>query len=168
MPKLTQEKQGMWETPQIVPDQLATEMYGGEAPTHVDVIKSANARAQKRHEMKKQALADLEVLPDSSELAGNEMVGVCNAGYITKKNLEYGVNSMTLSLPPGTDVEDQENADIRQMQMVVFDQGTSYPGDGWVTRPRGSQMPRKKDLGRPQETNYMGSKGLNPRNPRGQ
>lgn len=168
MAKLTQKERGMWETPQIAPEQLATDMYGGEAPTHVDVIKSANARAQKRHEMKNQALADLEVLPDSTELAGNELVGVRNAGYLTKKNLEFGVNSMTFSLPPGMDIEDQENTDIREMRMVTFDRGLSYPGDGWSMRTRGEQMSTKADLGRPRETNYMGTKGLNPRNPRGQ
>jgi hypothetical protein len=166
MAKLTQKARGMWETPQITPDQMATEMYGGEAPTHVDIIRSANARAQKRHEMKRQALADLEVLPDSAEMAGNELVGVRNSGYITKKNLEYGVNSMTFSLPPGMDIEDQEIADIREMQMVVYDRGISYPGDGWVKRPRGSQMPRKADTGRPGMTNYQGTGALNPRNPR--
>jgi hypothetical protein len=166
MAKLTQKSSGMWETPQITPDQTATEMFGGEAPTHIDVIKSANARAQKRHEMKKQALADLEVLPDSAELTGNEMVGVRNSGYITKKNLEFGVNAMYNSLPPGMDIEDQENADIRQEQLVIYDRGLGYPGDGWTHRTRGSQMPRTADTGREAETNYMGSKGLNPKNPK--
>ena len=113
-------------------------------------------------------LADLEVLPDSAELAGNEMVGVRNSGYITKKNLEFGVNALTFSLPPGMDIEDQEIADIREMQLVVYDRGLGYPGDGWAPRTRGAQMTRKIDVGRPGETNYMGSKGMNPRNPRGQ
>ena len=115
MPKLNQKARGMYETPQITADQLATPIYGGDAPTHVDIIKSANARAQMRHEMKRQGLADLEVLPDSAESAGNEMIGVRNSGYLTKKGLEYGVNSMTFSLPPGMDIEDQEIADIRRM-----------------------------------------------------
>jgi len=168
MAKLTQSLKGMWETPQITSEQLATEMHGGMAPSHVDIIKSANARAQKRHEMKKQGLADIEVLPDSAELAGNEMVGVRNSGYLSKKNTVYGVNAMFNTLPPGMDIEDQEMADIREMEMVVYDTGLGYPGDGWVKRPRGSQMPRKADRGRPGETNYMGSSGLNPRNPRGQ
>jgi len=164
--KLTQRDRGMWETPQIVPEQLSTEMYGGEAPSHVDVIKSANARAQRVHTMKNPALPDLNVLPDSAEISGNEMVGVRNEGYLTKKNLEYGVNSMTFSLPPGMDIEDQENCDIREMQLVVFDRGVSYPGDGWAPRQRGRQMTRKTDLGRPEETNYIGPAGLNPINPR--
>lgn len=163
MAKLNQKGRGMWETPQITPAQLATETYGGEAPTHVDVIKSANARAQKRHEMKNQSLADLEVLPDSAEMVGDERVGVCNRGYLTKKNLEYGVNALYNTLPPGMDIEDQENADIREEQLVVFDQGLGYPGDGWTNRTRGSQMPRKNDTGRNAETNYMGKGGLNPK-----
>jgi hypothetical protein len=169
MPKATQSGRGMYETPQVTPDQLATETFGGEAPTHVDIIKSVNARAQKRHEMKDQALADLEVLPDSAELAGNEMIGVRNSGYLTKKGLEYGVNAMTFSLPPGMDIEDQEISDIRKEDMVVYTGGMSYPGDGWLgMRARGAQMPRVKDMGRPQKTNYVGARGMNPKNPRGQ
>jgi hypothetical protein len=151
-----------WETPQIVPNQLATETYGGNAPTAVDVIKSANARAQKRHEMKRQEVADVEVLPDSSDMVGDERVGIRNFGYLSKKNTPYGVNALFNSLPPGMDIEDQEICDIRQMQMRVYDQGLGYPGDGWVNRTPGSQMPSKKDMGRPSETNYMGSNRRNP------
>ena len=167
MAKLNQSK-SMYETPQVTADQISTEMFGGDAPTHVDIIKSANARAQKRHEMKSQRLADLDVLPDSAELAGNEMIGVRNSGYLAKKGLEFGVNAMYNSLPPGMDIEDQELADIRKMEMAVYDGGISYPGDGWVMRPRGSQMPRKVDIGRTAQTNYMGSDSLNPKNPKGQ
>jgi len=168
MAKLNQSKD-QYETPQVTPDQISTQMFGGEAPTHVDIIKSANARAQKRHEMKRQGLADLEVLPDSAELAGNEMIGVRNSGYLAKKGLEFGVNAMYNTLPPGMDIEDQELVDIRKMEMAVYEGGLGYPGDGWVMRPRGSQMPRKLDMGRAAETNYMGgSGGLNPKNPKGQ
>jgi hypothetical protein len=167
MAKLTQSSK-QYETPQITADQLATETYGGMAPTAVDVVKSANARAQKRHEMKRGQLADMGVLPDSAELAGNEMVGIRNDGYLAKKGLEFGVNALYNSLPPGMDIEDQEVSDIRQMQMVVFDEGISYPGDGWAPRTRGSQMTRKEDRGRPELTNDLGGETLNPRNPRGQ
>jgi hypothetical protein len=167
MAKLTQSKK-QWETDQITDDQMATELFGGMAPTHVDVIKSANARGQKRHEMKRQGLADLEVLPDSAELLGNEMVGIRDSGYLAKKNLEFGVNAMYNSLPPGMDIEDQENSDIRMEELVIYDRGLSYPGDGWAgKRTRGMQMPRVADTGRKEKTNYMGTKGLNPRNPRG-
>lgn len=158
--KLTQDGKTNWETPQVTPDQLATEMYGGNAPTHIDVIKSANARAQTRHEMKRQALADLEVLPDSSELLGDERVGIRNAGYLAKKNVPFGVNAMFNSLPPGMDIEDQEVCDIRQEELRIYEGGLGYPGDGWVKRTRGRQMPNKKDTGRNAETNYMGTAGL--------
>ena len=166
MAKLKQKSTGQWETPQITPNQLATELYGGMAPDKKDVIKSANARAQKRHEMKAQGLADLEVLPDSTELAGNELVGIRNAGYISKKNLEFGVNAFYQSLPPGMDIEDQENCDIRKMELVNYDGGLGYKGDGWAPRTRGSQMTRKYDSGRPGMTNYTGTPGMNPKNPR--
>jgi hypothetical protein len=168
MAKVTQRSSGMWESPQIIPKQHATEFHGGMAPSKEDIIKSANARAQKRHEMKNQPLADLEVLPDSAELAGNEMIGIRDSGYLTKKNLEFGVNAMYNSLPPGMDIEDQEICDIREEEIVIFDRGLSYPGDGWAPRTRGSQMTRKVDTGRPGETNYVGARGTNPRNPKGQ
>ena len=166
MPKVTQSG-SMYETPQITPDQLATKQYGGDAPTHVDIIKSANARAQARHEMKRQHLADQDVLPDSAEMAGNELVGIRNNGYLAKKGLEFGVNAMYNSLPPGMDIEDQEVTDQRKIEMVAYEGGLSFPGDGWVKRPRGGQIPRKLDWGRPSETNDLGSSSVNPKNPSG-
>ena len=166
MAKLTQRESGMWETPQITPKQLSTPVHGGMSPDHIDVMRSANARSTQRHEMKQQGLADLEVLPDSAEIMGNEMVGIRDSGYLTKKNLQFGVNAFYNSLPPGMDIEDQENADIREEELFIYEGGLSYMGDGWNKRPRGSHMPKKFDSGRNAETNYMGTKGLNPRNPR--
>ena len=154
MAKLTQRGK-MYESPQVTPDQMATPNYGGEAPTHVDVIKSANARGQRRHEMKRQALADEEVLPESSMMAGNEMVGIQDSGYLVKKGIEYGVNAMFNSLPPGMDIEDQEVCDIRKEDMVIYSGGISYPGDGWTRK----QSNRAKDMGRPGLTNYVGKRG---------
>jgi hypothetical protein len=108
------------------------------------------------------------VLPDSAELLGNEMVGIKDSGYLAKKNLEFGVNAMYNSLPPGMDIEDQENCDIRMEELVIYDRGLSYPGDGWAgKRTRGMQMPRVPDTGRKDKTNYMGTSNLNPKNPRG-
>jgi hypothetical protein len=161
MPSLKQSKK-QWETGQIEAEQMSTELSGGKSPGNHDIQKSVNARAQKRHEMKKQELADLEVLPDSSALVGDERVGVRDWGYLVKKNLEFGVNAFYNSLPPGMDIEDQENCDIREMEMRVYDQGLGYPGDGWTTRTRGSQMPNIKDLGRQEETNYVGKRRLDP------
>jgi len=158
MPKLTQKK--MYETPQVTPNQLATEMYGGMAPDKKDIIKYANARGQKRHEMKRQNLADMEVLPDSAESTRNELVGIRNSGYLVKKGLEFGVNAMYNSLPPGMDIEDQEVCDIREMELVVYERGLGLPGDGWTSpKGAGSQMPRQNDMGRPGKTNYIGKKG---------
>ena len=154
MPKVTQSK--MYETPQVTKDQLATEMFGGMAPSKDEIIRSANARAQKRHEMKNQHLADVDVLPESAEMVRNEMVGVKNAGYLVKKGLEYGVNAFYNTLPPGMDIEDQENCDIRKMEMYTYEGGLGYLGDGWVSRESGSMMPKTKDVGRPQGTNYTG------------
>ena len=165
MAKLTQNGK-QWETPQIVPNQSATEFYGGTAPDMTDVIKSANARGQTRHEMKGGHLADADVLPDSAEMLGNEMVGIMDSGYLAKKNLEFGVNALYNSLPPGMDIEDQENCDIRQMTMRTYEGGLSFPGDGWSKRTRGEQMPMKKDMGRPGMTNYKQNGSLNPKNPK--
>ena len=156
MPKITQSSKMQYETPQITPDQLATKMYGGDAPSKEDIIKSANARAQARHEMKKSEVADVDVLPDSSEMVKNEMVGARNSGYLAKKGLEFGVNAFYNSLPPGMDIEDQELCDIRVMEMRAYEGGLGYPGDGWVVRAAGQQMPNKKDMGRPEMTNYTG------------
>ena len=160
MPKITQPGRKMYETPQITTDQLSTEMYGGDAPTHTDIIKSANARAQKRHEMKGQHVADVGVLPDSAEMAHNELVGVRNSGYLAKKGLEFGVNAFYNSLPPGMDIEDQENSDIRKMEMLAYEGGIGYPGDGWVHRAAGAMMPKTKDMGRPGMTNDVPSKKI--------
>lgn len=160
MPKITQPGRKMYETPQITADQISTEMYGGDAPTHTDIIKSANARAQKRHEMKGQHVADVGVLPDSAEMVHNEMVGVRNSGYLAKKGLEFGVNAFYNSLPPGMDIEDQENSDIRRMEMLAYEGGIGYPGDGWVYRAAGSMMPKTKDMGRPGMTNDFPSKKI--------
>ena len=157
MPKINQSDRSSYETPQTTPNQLATPMFGGAAPSKDDVVRSANARGGARHEMKRSQVADIDVLPDSAEMAHNEMVGVRNNGYLVKKGLEYGVNAFYNTLPPGMDIEDQENSDIRQMDMVVYEGGMSFPGDGWVHRNFGSQMPRTKDMGRPAMTNKIGS-----------
>jgi hypothetical protein len=104
--------------------------------------------------MKGQHVADVGVLPDSAEMVHNEMVGVRNSGYLVKKGLEYGVNAFYNSLPPGMDIEDQENSDIRKMELYAYEGGVGYPGDGWVYRSAGSMMPKTKDMGRPAMTNH--------------
>ena len=90
----------------------------------------------------------------------NELVGVRNTGYLVKKGLEYGVNAFYNSLPPGMDIEDQENSDIRKMELYAYEGGIGYPGDGWVYRALGSQMPKTKDMGRPSMTNDVPSEKI--------
>jgi hypothetical protein len=157
MPKVNQKDRASYETPQTTPNQLSTPMFGGAAPSKDDVIRSAHARGGMRHEMKSSDVADVDVIPDSAEMLGNEMVGVRNNGYLVKKGLEFGVNAFYNTLGPGMDIEDQENADIRAMDMVVYEGGISFPGDGWTHRSLGGQMPRTKDMGRPAMTNKNGS-----------
>ena len=99
-------------------------------PTEKDIIKSANARGGKRHEMKGDRYADVNVLPKS----GGESLdksGINDDGYLVKKGLEYGNAAMYNSLPPGMDIEDQENIDSRKMELKNYSGGMSYPGDGW-------------------------------------
>jgi hypothetical protein len=127
----TVKKQGkMTESPQAVTRQMGTEVYGGAAPSKEAVIKSANARGGARHEVKSADVADVGNLRDTAHMAGNEMVGVKNDGYLVKKGLNYGVNAMYNSLPPGMDIEDQENCDIRKMELKTVT-GLGFPGDGW-------------------------------------
>src|SRR5277367_2351637 len=105
MPKVNQKGEKQWESPQITPQQTRTRVYGGEAPSNMDVVKSANARGTKRHDMKGQTLADVGVLPDSDRMVGDERVGIHNHDYLVKKNLEYGPEVHYNSLPPGMDIE---------------------------------------------------------------
>jgi len=137
-------KKGMYESPQVARDGLSTPTMGGRNPSKEAVMKSANARGGKRHEMKGDRYADVNVLPDSAHMEGNEMVGIKDDGYLTKKGLiEGGANVMLQSLPPGMDIEDQENADIRKMPFKTVT-AMGYPGDGWTDG---------MDYGRPGMTN---------------
>lgn len=120
----------MYESPQAASDEMSTEMKGGSAPSKDDVVKSANARAQKRHEVKGQSYADVQTLP-SSEGGTLDKAGIKNNGYLVKKNLPFGVNAFYNSLPPGMDIEDQEITDQRKMEMKQVT-GLGYPGDGWT------------------------------------
>jgi hypothetical protein len=144
MPKVNQKGGKQWESPQIVAAQLRTPMKGGKMPSSQDVVKSANARGAMRHEMKGDNVADVKNIANSSKMVGNEMVGVKNEGYLVKKNLEFGVNAFYNSLPPGMDIEDQENCDIRKMETKTVT-AMGYPGDGWS---------EGADRGRPDTTNY--------------
>jgi hypothetical protein len=155
MPKVNQKGNTQWESPQITPQQTATKVKGGAMPSNMDIVDSANARGTKRHDMKGQQLADVGVLPDSDRIVGDERVGIHNHDYLVKKNLEFGPEIHYNSLPPGMDIEDQENCDIRKMEMKAYKGGLGYSGDGWTASDQDSTL----DMGRPSMTNYTGGKG---------
>lgn len=125
-----QKKKGVYESKQAAPDGMSTPYYGGEDPDEVDVIKSANARSTRRHEMKGDENPDENVLPTS----GGEVLdraGIKDNGYLTKKGLPYGVAVFYNTLPPGMDIEDQELIDVREEPYKEVT-ALGYPGDGWT------------------------------------
>jgi hypothetical protein len=73
--------------------------------------------------------ADENVLPKSGG-ASLDKDGINDSGYLTKKGLAYGNNAFYNTLPPGMDIEDQENIDSRKMELKTFKGGLSYPDDG--------------------------------------
>jgi hypothetical protein len=119
------------ETPQVAKDGLATKDFGGAAPTGPDVQKSANARSEKRHAVKSPSNNEADSLVAKSIGKVLDRAGVNNNDYIVKKGVPFGVQALFNSLPPGMDIEDQENADIRKMEMETYSGGLGYPGDGW-------------------------------------
>lgn len=57
------------------------------------------------------------------------------SAYIVKKGTPYGEAAKFNFLPPGMDITNQENVDIRDMALKTVT-GTSFPGDGWEPAPR--------------------------------
>lgn len=58
--------------------------------------------------------------------------GFQTSGYIVKKKgTPEGENAKFNVMPPGQDIDDQPDADIREMPMKRLVSG-SYPGDGWT------------------------------------
>ena len=127
---MAQNGKKMYESPQVAPDGITTPISGGDSPSGQDVTKSANARSMRRHDTGGDQVADVNVLPDSGG-ASLDRSGIKNNGYLVKKGLDVGVTAFYNSLPPGMDIEDQENADIREMTMKTVT-GLGYPGDGWT------------------------------------
>src|SRR6516165_11235750 len=124
-----QGKKGNYEAPQASPDGLATGNFGGKAPGAKEIIKSANERASKRHATKSPSDSEADSLFGRSGGMAVEKDGINNTDYITKKGLEFGANAFYNTLPPGMDIEDQENADIRKMSQIDYEGGCIYPGD---------------------------------------
>jgi hypothetical protein len=108
-----------------------TPTFGGDAPSKHDVIKSANARSKLRHETGGDKYADVNVLPKSGGDTLDKS-GIHDDDYLAKKGTPYGVEVFFNSLPPGTDITDQEVADIREMTLKTYSGGMSFPGDGWT------------------------------------
>jgi len=64
-----------------------------------------------------------------------EKSGFETTGFIDKKSMPYGENAKLNFLPPGDEIENQENKDIRKMQLKKLTE-ESYPGDGWMPKPK--------------------------------
>lgn len=120
----------MYESPQVSSDEMSTPKFGGNNPSKEAVVKSANARGGKRHEVSGDKYADVNVLPSSGG-GSLDKSGIHNDGYLVKKGTPHGVNAFFNSLPPGMDIEDQELTDQRTMELKTV-VGLSYPGDGWT------------------------------------
>jgi hypothetical protein len=79
--------------------------------------------------VKDSSMPDVGTLPRS----GGQMVekdGINDTGYLTKKGTPSGERAMFNKLPPGTNIEDQAVADIREEPLKLYSHGLSYPGDG--------------------------------------
>ena len=75
--------------------------------------------------------AEVGVLPSS----GGETLdkaGIKDTGYLMKKGTPSGLDARFNYLPPGMNIEEQSNADIRDEKMITYSGGISYPGDGWT------------------------------------
>ena len=64
-----------------------------------------------------------------------EMSGFQIDGYFDKNGQPYGEAVKLNYLPPGMDISNQANADIRNMPMKYVT-SHSFPGDGWEPAPR--------------------------------
>ncbi len=64
-----------------------------------------------------------------------EMSGFTTQGYLDKQGTPYGEAAKFNFLPPGMDINNQENAEIHDMPLRIL-VAESYPGDGWMPTPR--------------------------------
>ncbi len=69
-------------------------------------------------------------LPSSDKMMRDQRVGFVTSGYIDKKGTPNGLSAAFNWLPPGQDISDQYNADIRDLPMKE-PMATGYEGDGW-------------------------------------
>lgn len=59
-----------------------------------------------------------------------EKSGFVTSGYLDKKGTPYGEAAKFNLMPPGMEIDNQDNAHINEMPMKKL-VGTSFPGDGW-------------------------------------
>lgn len=64
-----------------------------------------------------------------------ESSGFITDGYQDKSNTPYGEAAKFNFLPPGMEIDNQENAEINQLPLRLIT-AMSYPGDGWLPAPR--------------------------------
>lgn len=64
-----------------------------------------------------------------------EVSGFITDGYQDKNGTPFGESAKFNFLPPGMDINNQENAEIHDMPMRKLT-SESYPGDGWMPAPR--------------------------------
>jgi hypothetical protein len=64
-----------------------------------------------------------------------EASGFITDGYLDKSNTPYGEGAKFNFLPPGMEIDNQENAEINEMPLRLVT-AMSYPGDGWLPVPR--------------------------------
>lgn len=72
---------------------------------------------------------DVNTLPGSKGQA-ESWCGIQSSGYLNKKGTPNGADAKFNKMPPGTDIENQVVADIRELPMKTLT-NLSYPGDGW-------------------------------------
>lgn len=74
---------------------------------------------------------DVNVLPSSGGKSLDKS-GIKDSGYLDKKGIPSGLEARFNYLPPGMNIEDQKDTDIRSQEMKTYSGGLSYPGDGWT------------------------------------
>ena len=67
-----------------------------------------------------------------------EVSGFITDGYLDKNGMPFGEAAKFNFLPPGMDISNQENTEIHDMPMRMLTD-LSYPGDGWMPKPRDVQ-----------------------------
>jgi hypothetical protein len=64
-----------------------------------------------------------------------EKSGFITDGYMDKSGTPFGEAAKFNFLPPGMEINNQENAEINEMPLRIL-VDASYPGDGWTPAPR--------------------------------